>query len=86
MRTENKKENAKRNTVANRTGAVSIPPSVKPRVQIAAETGCSLLSTHMGQWGKGYVEPTDQSKWDPPIYHHDSVGLFLSNLELRPKD
>lgn len=39
--------------MVNRGRAVSTPPSAKPQAQTAVETGCSLLSTHMGQWGKG---------------------------------
>lgn len=49
--------------------------------------GDSLLSTCMGQGGaRGIQVPTDQSKGDPPIYQHHSLGLFLSNQGLGPRN
>lgn len=68
----------------NRGGGCLTPPPAKPPAQIAAETGCSLLSTHMASGEREGAESTSQSRWDPPIYQFHSLGLFLSNQGLQP--
>lgn len=82
-RTGNEKEEMQEEILWEIGEGLSAPPSAELQAHTAAEAGCSLLSTHMGQWGPRDVEPLTKASG---THRYNTIfGSAPSNQGLGPR-